>query len=243
MAHRPNPRAEGETLLASLRLPAFRALWLSNLAATFAMQMAQVARGWVIYALTGSPVQLGWVMLSFLAPTLVLSLPAGVLADRVNKKRILVLAQGVNALSTVGLAAVLATGEAALWHFLVFGVLNGSVLALSMPARQAMIPELVGEARIFNAMSFLRKYEPRAGIWSRGRWGLAGFSRRRGGGGRQPGRREPGVPCHCRPLRACFAGYADRSLRIGPSCRAPRAVLEEIVQGLSYVRGSQSFGP
>ena len=41
------------------------------------MQMAQVARGWVIYALTGSPVQLGWVMLSFLAPTLVLSLPAG----------------------------------------------------------------------------------------------------------------------------------------------------------------------
>ena len=117
------------------------------------MQMAQVARGWVIYALTGSPVQLGWVMLSFLAPTLVLSLPAGVLADRVNKKRILVLAQGVNALSTVGLAAVLATGEAALWHFLVFGVLNGSVLALSMPARQAMIPELVGEARIFNAMS------------------------------------------------------------------------------------------
>ena len=73
----------------------------------------QVARGWVIYALTGSPVQLGWVMLSFLAPTLVLSLPAGVLADRVNKKRILVLAQGVNALSTIGLAAVLATGEAA----------------------------------------------------------------------------------------------------------------------------------
>jgi len=47
MAHRPNPRAEGETLLASLRLPAFRALWFSNLAATFAMQMAQVARGWV----------------------------------------------------------------------------------------------------------------------------------------------------------------------------------------------------
>ncbi len=153
MARPAIPRGEGETLLASLKLPAFRALWSANLAATFAMQMAQVARGWVIYALTGSPLQLAWVMLSFLAPTLVLSLPAGVLADRMNKKRILVLAQSMNALSTLGLASILATGQASLVHFLIFGVLNGSVLALSMPARQAMIPELVGEARIFNAMS------------------------------------------------------------------------------------------
>ena len=238
MAHRPNPRAEGETLLASLRLPAFRALWLSNLAATFAMQMAQVARGWVIYALTGSPVQLGWVMLSFLAPTLVLSLPAGVLADRVNKKRILVIAQGVNALSTVGLATVLATGEAALWHFLVFGVLNGSVLALSMPARQAMIPELVGEARIFNAMSLSSASMNLARVFGPAAAGalLAFLAGAQGDGASQESAAQ--VFLGIAALYA-VASLGTLAVRYRPTPRAapPRAVLEEITQGLSYVRG------
>ena len=99
----------------------------------------------------------------------------------------------------------------------------------------------MGEARIFNAIvPFLRKYEPRAGIWSCGRWGLAGFSRRRGGTGASQEAEQ--VFCHCRPLRACFAGYADVRYESARPTAPPRAVLEEIVQGLSYVRGSQSFG-
>lgn len=238
MVHRPNPRAEGETLLASLRLPAFRALWLSNLAATFAMQMAQVARGWVIYALTGSPVQLGWVMLSFLAPTLVLSLPAGVLADRVNKKRILVFAQGVNALSTIGLAAVLASGEAALWHFLVFGVLNGSVLALSMPARQAMIPELVGEARIFNAMSLSSASMNLARVFGPAAAGalLAFLAGAEGAGASQEGASLVFLAIAALYALASLGTLTVRYESARPAA-PPRAVLEEIVQGLSYVRG------
>ncbi|MEE4301822.1 MAG: MFS transporter [Pseudomonadales bacterium] len=140
-------------MFASLAHRDYRYLWAANLAATFAMQMSQVARGWLVYAMTGSPVKLAWVMLSFLAPTIVFSLVGGVLADRVPKKRIMVLAQLVNCASTFALAAIVYTGAIEFWHFIAFGVLNGTVLSLSMPARQAIIPEIVGERGIFNAIA------------------------------------------------------------------------------------------
>ena len=148
--------AEGRAargMFASLGHRDFRFLWGANLAATFAMQMSQVARGWLVYAMTGSAVKLAWVMLSFLAPTIVFSLVGGVLADRLPKKRIMVSAQFVNCLSTFGLAGIVYTGAIEFWHFIAFGVLNGTVLAISMPARQAIIPEIVGERGIFNAIA------------------------------------------------------------------------------------------
>ena len=145
----PGPRG----MFASLVHRDYRYLWGANLAATFAMQMSQVARGWLVFAMTGSAVKLAWVMLSFLAPTIVFSLVGGVLADRVHKKRIMVLAQLVNCASTFGLAAIVYAGAIEFWHFIAFGVLNGTVLALAMPARQAIIPEIVGERFIFNAIA------------------------------------------------------------------------------------------
>lgn len=140
-------------MFASLVHRDFLWLWVANLGATFAMQMAQVARGWLVYALTGSAVKLAWVMLSFLAPTLVFSLIGGVLADRVAKKWVMVWAQALNCLSTLILAGIVYTGRVEFWHFIVFGLFNGTILALTMPARQAIIPQIVGERFIFNAMA------------------------------------------------------------------------------------------
>ncbi|HSG91015.1 MAG TPA: MFS transporter [Pseudomonadales bacterium] len=145
----PSPQG----IFASLAHRDFRLLWVANLGATFAMQMAQVARGWLVYAMTGSPVKLAWVMLSFLAPTIIFSLLGGVLADRVSKRAVMVSAQALNCASTVALGVVVFTGRIEFWHFIAFGLFNGTVLALAMPARQAMIPELVGERFIFNAMA------------------------------------------------------------------------------------------
>ncbi len=140
-------------MFAALRIRDYRLLWMANLGATFAMQMSVVARGWLVYAMTGSAVKLAWVMIAFLAPTVVFSLLGGALADRVAKKSIMVLAQGANCVSTVLLAMIILTGRIEFWHFIAFGLFNGSVLALAMPARQAIIPEIVGERGIFNAMA------------------------------------------------------------------------------------------
>lgn len=140
-------------IFASLANRDYLRVWVGSLGANFAMQMQMVARGWLIYAMTSSPMALTWVLLSFAAPTLVFSLMGGLMADRLQKKRVLVLAQSINCLASLALAWIILSGQVTFWHFIWFGLLNGTVLALSMPARQSIIPEIVGENQLFNAMA------------------------------------------------------------------------------------------
>jgi len=137
----------------SLAIRDFRFLWFANLLASFAMQMQIVARGWLIYDMTNSPMALTWVMLSFMLPSFVFSLAGGVIADRLPKKPINVVAQLFNAIATTFLAYIIFTGEVHFWHFIIIGLFNGTVLSFSMPARSALIPEVVGEANLVNAMA------------------------------------------------------------------------------------------
>ena len=117
------------------------------------MNMQQVARGWFVYELTSSAVDLGWVTMSFMIPQVLFSLWGGVLADRVSKKSILVAAQSLNAIATLIMAYIILSGNVGFWDFIVFGLFNGIVLALSFPARNAFVPDLVDERLIFTAMA------------------------------------------------------------------------------------------
>lgn len=152
------PDAESGTrtksvMFASLRIRDFRYLWASNLCASFGMQMQIVARGWLIYDMTNSPLALTWVMLSFMLPSFLFSLAGGVIADRLQKKPIMIISQILNSIATIGLAFIIYAGEVTFWHFIYFGVFNGTVLAISMPARSAVIPEIVGKDHLVNAMA------------------------------------------------------------------------------------------
>jgi MFS family permease len=140
-------------MFAALKNRDFRFLWVGNLAAQFAMQMQMVARGWLIYAMTQSPMMLTWVLLSFAAPSFLFSLFGGVMADRMQKKQVMMVAQGLNATATLVMATIVMSGQVTFMDFIYFGLFNGTVLALSMPARQSVIPELVGEETLFNAMA------------------------------------------------------------------------------------------
>lgn len=137
----------------SLRIRDFRLLWVSNLAATFGMHMQMVARGWLIYDMTSSPMALTWVMLSFMLPSFLFSLVGGVLADRLRKKSIMLASQLLNALSTSLLAAIIYTGNVTFAHFIYFGIFNGTVMSLGMPARTSVVPEVVGRESLVNAMA------------------------------------------------------------------------------------------
>ena len=77
---------------------------------------AEVAQGWLIYDLTGSPTWLGIVSFARGIPMLVLALPAGVLVDRFDRRKVLITAQGLTALVAVVLAALIATGLVQPWH-------------------------------------------------------------------------------------------------------------------------------
>jgi MFS family permease len=117
------------------------------------MNMQIIARGWLVYTLTSSALDLAWVTLSFMLPTVAFSLLGGVIADRLPKKIIITWAQALNCVATVVMGYIIISDRVAFWDFIWFGFFNGTILALSMPARQAFVPELIPERLIFTAMA------------------------------------------------------------------------------------------
>ena len=117
------------------------------------MNMQMLARGWFVYTLTASPLDLAWVMMSFTVPQITLSLWGGVVADRLPKKYILVGAQLLNGVATAAMAVIILLGVASFWDFIWFGVFNGAVLALSIPARNAYVADLVDRTQFITAMA------------------------------------------------------------------------------------------
>ena len=143
-----------KSVFASLKVNDYKYLSIGLLGSAFALNMQLIAQGWMVYEMTSSAIKLTWVTLSFMIPQVVFSLLGGVLADRFAKKLIIGWAPFINGIATLFMALIIFSGMADFSAFLVIGFLNGTVLALSMPARTAFIPEVVGEELIFNAMAF-----------------------------------------------------------------------------------------
>lgn len=143
----------------SLKNPVFRLYYSAMLGQRAAMNMQMVARSLLIYRLTGSAVILGGMALANAIPMLFLSLFGGVIADRVQKKYVLLAGQASSAVVALGIALSLTTGylspeRAGSWWILVAGsVLQGTIMGLMIPSRQAIIPEIVGEGQLMNAVA------------------------------------------------------------------------------------------
>ncbi len=106
--------------------------------------MQQMAICWLIYRLTKSPFMLGFVGFLGNIPTLIFTPFAGVLADRMNKHRMLIVTQGLAMVQALILAALIMTGKVEVWQILVFAIFLGIVAAFDAPARHAFIVEMVG---------------------------------------------------------------------------------------------------
>jgi MFS family permease len=114
--------------------------------------MDQVTRGWLIYQLTDSPLQLGLVSAIRAVPLLFFSVLAGVVADRYGRKAQLVISQLTNAGLNFILGVLVLTHQVHPWHVYATGLLAGVVMAFQQPARQAMLSDLVDEEHITNAI-------------------------------------------------------------------------------------------
>ena len=136
----------------TLQLREFRLLWLGQLTTGLGQWMDQVARGWLLYDLTGSTVQLGLVGAIRAVPLLLLSPIAGTLADRYGRKTQLIAAQSINAAANVVLGILILTGGVHPWHVYATGLVAATVQVFQQPARQAMLPEAVDPARLTNAI-------------------------------------------------------------------------------------------
>jgi MFS family permease len=115
--------------------------------------MQQTALGWLVLGLTNSPGLLGVTSAVANAPILLLSLWAGVLADRVDRRRLLVGVELVGAALATCLAVLTVTGAVVFWQVLVLAAIGGCAQAIGMPAFQAIVSSLVDRSVIGNAVA------------------------------------------------------------------------------------------
>jgi len=121
----------------------FRSLWAAQLVSLTGTQMQSVALHWHVYLLTHSPLALGLVGLTRVLPIIAFSLWGGIVADRADRKRVMLVAQTCMALFSVALAALTAAGRETLVALYVLNGLLAAASAFDNPARQALVPRLV----------------------------------------------------------------------------------------------------
>jgi MFS family permease len=126
---------------------------LARLLSTMAMQVQSVAIGWQVYDITNDPLSLGYVGLAIFLPMVVLTLPAGDVADRVDRRRILLGSFLVHGLSAAMLLALTLAGNRAELPIYAVLALFGAARAFAWPASASYLPLLVPRARLAEAVA------------------------------------------------------------------------------------------
>jgi MFS family permease len=137
---------------AALRHREFLLLWSGQASTAMAMWMDQMVRGWLMYELTNSPVQLGLVHGVQAIPILVLSPVAGSVADRYPRKLQVVVAQVLAGLMYAVLALLIMTGRIRPWHVYATAFVMAMVQTFHQPARAAMVADAVPPCHLTNAI-------------------------------------------------------------------------------------------
>ena len=143
----------GANPLAALSHRNFRLFWSGQCVSLIGTWIQRASQAWLVLEMTNSPFLLGLVGAAQFTPVLVLSLFAGVVADRVSKRKLVMymqLALGVQALI---LSALVYTGTVQYWHVLTLAMLQGICSAFDNPARQSFIVEMVGKEHLMNAIA------------------------------------------------------------------------------------------
>lgn len=149
----------GKRIFSSLSNPVYRLYFCAQVGFMAPMNMEMLARSLLIYRITGSAAILGLMALASAIPTLALSLFGGVIADRVQKKYVLLAGQAGSALVSLGVALSLTMGylsaehAGSWWILMVVSVLKATIQGLMMPSRQAILREIVSQDQVMNAVS------------------------------------------------------------------------------------------
>lgn len=131
----------------------YRLLWSGTVVTQIGQWMQQVALGWLVLLLTNSPAFLGLVGFVRGIPMLFLALPAGVVADRFERRKILMIFQAAGALLALTLTLLVWTDYILPWHIIVISALGGAIMAFIGPTRQALVPSFVPKETIANAVA------------------------------------------------------------------------------------------
>src|SRR5437867_1230735 len=127
--------------------------WVGQLVSMSGTWIELTATTWLLYQLTDSPFLLGLGGLFRAAPIFALALIGGTVADRVERRRLLLITQSSSVVTSLVLGALVVSGQVAFWHIYVINVLNATIAAFDAPGRQSLFPTLVPRGQMQNAIT------------------------------------------------------------------------------------------
>ncbi|MDD9970912.1 MAG: MFS transporter [Myxococcales bacterium] len=149
----PEPTAQPRRVPSPLKNRQYRWLLGSNVTFFLALHGQSVVRSWLAFELTGSKLALGQIAAAVAVPMLLMAPFGGVIADRMERRRLILVAQGALLASESTMLALLVTDRLRFWHLLCATVLMGLLFPISMPARQAIAVKVVGREALTAAMA------------------------------------------------------------------------------------------
>lgn len=142
-----------KTLGPAMGFRQYRIFWVGTLASVTGFQMLNFSQFWIIHKLTQDPLFLGYVGLASAVPSILLNLFGGVVADKLDRKRLIALTQSINAILILILAFITFTEVVRPTHVIILAFLAGGVNAFDQPARQALYPALIDRSVMMNAVA------------------------------------------------------------------------------------------
>lgn len=154
MAAEPTP--SGRSMLDVLRVAPFRRYMIGSAISDTGTWMQVMAQGWVMSTLTDKALMLGMVNFAAGLPMLALTMIGGSVADKYDKRRILLATQFVQIALAIVIGILLLRGQIVIWHIFVVAALLGISNSFEMPALSALVPELVKREQIASAIALDR---------------------------------------------------------------------------------------
>lgn len=149
-----------KSVFRSLNYRNYRLFFIGQNLSLIGTWMQRIALPWLVYHITGSAFLLGVVSFAGQIPTFILAPVAGVITDKFNKHKVLLVTQSFSLIQASILAYLTLTGQVQIWHIVVLGIVLGSINAFDIPTRQSFVIEMVekkehlGNAIALNSMMF-----------------------------------------------------------------------------------------
>jgi MFS family permease len=149
----PKTKAGPLQVISALRHRNYRIYWIGFFTSIIGMQVQTVAMGWLVYDKTGSALNLGIVSGSVAVAAIVFSPFGGVMADRVDRRRLLIGTQSGALACSLALATLVTLDIVVIWQIAVIAFIFGSLQAFDQPARSALVPRLIDRSDLMNAVA------------------------------------------------------------------------------------------
>ncbi|HEY3290273.1 MAG TPA: MFS transporter, partial [Anaerolineae bacterium] len=131
----------------------FRIFWIGQFISLIGTWMQNTTQPYLAYRISGQPFYLGLIGFASALPALMLTLPAGVLVERMDKRKVVIVMQTVMMVQAFALAFLALTGLITIWHIVIMAFILGMANSIEIIARQAMLIELVGKPALPNAIA------------------------------------------------------------------------------------------